>query len=72
MSRGAAKRATTADRVRRELAAKGIAVECANASELAEEAPLAYKDIARVVRVVEQSGLAKVVARLLPLGVVKG
>ena len=39
---------------------------------LAEEAPLAYKDVDRVVRVVERAGLARRVARLVPLGVVKG
>jgi tRNA-splicing ligase RtcB len=39
---------------------------------LAEEAPLAYKDVDRVVRVVERAGLAVRVARLRPLGVVKG
>ena len=39
---------------------------------LAEEAPFAYKDVDRVVRVVERAGLARRVARLVPLGVVKG
>lgn len=40
--------------------------------ELAEEAPYAYKDIDRVVDVVHRAGLARPVARLVPLGVVKG
>jgi tRNA-splicing ligase RtcB len=39
---------------------------------LAEEAPFAYKDVERVVAVVEQAGLARRVARLVPIGVVKG
>ena len=41
-------------------------------AELAEEAPLAYKDVERVVDVVRRAGIARKVARLLPLGVVKG
>lgn len=72
MSRGAAKRATHASEVRHELAAQGIVVRCASASELAEEAPLAYKDVERVVEVVHGSGIARKVARLRPIGVVKG
>ena len=39
---------------------------------LAEEAPFAYKDIDEVVRTCEQAGLARRVARLRPIGVVKG
>ena len=39
---------------------------------LAEEAPFAYKDVERVVNVVERAGLATRVAQLMPLGVVKG
>jgi tRNA-splicing ligase RtcB len=40
--------------------------------ELAEEAPYAYKDVDHVVDVVHRAGLATRVARLAPLGVVKG
>jgi len=39
---------------------------------LAEEAPFAYKDVDRVVEVVARAGLARPIARLTPLGVVKG
>jgi tRNA-splicing ligase RtcB len=39
---------------------------------LAEEAPQAYKDVDRVVQVVSQAGIAKKVARLRPVAVVKG
>jgi tRNA-splicing ligase RtcB len=39
---------------------------------LAEEAPLAYKDVDRVVNVVHSLGIAQKVARLVPLGVIKG
>ena len=58
--------------LRRELEAQGIVVRCASNKGLAEEAPFAYKDVDRVVAVVEQAGLARRVARLVPLGVVKG
>ena len=58
--------------LRRELSAAGIVVRCASNKGLAEEAPFAYKDVDRVVEVVERAGLARRVARLRPLGVVKG
>jgi tRNA-splicing ligase RtcB len=72
MSRGAAKRAITGQELRRQLGSQGIVVRCASNAELAEEAPLAYKDVDRVVEVVERAGLARRVVRLRPLGVVKG
>jgi tRNA-splicing ligase RtcB len=72
MSRGAAKRARTGAEVRHELEARGIIVRCPSSGELAEEAPTAYKDVERVVDVVHRAGLARTVARLRPLGVVKG
>jgi tRNA-splicing ligase RtcB len=55
-----------------ELAARGIFVRCPSNTELAEEAPLAYKDVDRVVEVVHRAGIARKVARLRPIGVVKG
>jgi tRNA-splicing ligase RtcB (3'-phosphate/5'-hydroxy nucleic acid ligase) len=72
MSRGAAKRAITGAALRAELESRGIAVRCPSSSGLAEEAPLAYKDVERVTEVVERAGLARRVARLRPIGVVKG
>ncbi|MHB1223047.1 MAG: RtcB family protein [Gemmatimonadaceae bacterium] len=62
----------TGGELRRALEAQGIVVRCPSAAGLAEEAPLAYKDVERVAAVVEQAGLARRVARLRPLGVVKG
>jgi tRNA-splicing ligase RtcB len=47
-------------------------VRCRSDKGLAEEAPFAYNDVEKVVAVVERAGLAVRVARLLPLGVVKG
>jgi tRNA-splicing ligase RtcB len=58
--------------LRRRLEREGIAVRAASARGLAEEAPEAYKDVDRVVEVVERAGLAARVARLRPIGVVKG
>ena len=72
MSRGAAKRQQPGYEVRKELEDRGIVVRCASNAELAEEAPFAYKDVERVVDVVHRAGLARKVARLRPLGVVKG
>lgn len=57
---------------RRELEAQGIAVRGASRRGLAEEMPTAYKDITAVVAAAEGAGLCRRVARLVPLGVVKG
>jgi len=72
MSRRAAKRQQDGRVVRRELEAQGIVVRCPGNQELAEEAPHAYKDVERVVDVVERARLARRVARLVPMGVIKG
>jgi tRNA-splicing ligase RtcB len=72
LSRAAAKRQVDGAQLRRELEARGIAVRSPSARGLAEEAPVAYKDVERVVEVVERAGLAVRVARLRPIGVVKG
>jgi tRNA-splicing ligase RtcB len=72
MSRTRARKEITGHELRRQLEAAGIAVRCPSNRGLAEEAPFAYKDAERVVAVVEQAGLARRVAQLRPLGVVKG
>jgi tRNA-splicing ligase RtcB len=72
LSRTAARKRVTGAELRRRLAAQGIVVRCPSNQGLAEEAPFAYKDVERVVAVVEQAGLARRVAQLRPLGVVKG
>jgi len=72
MSRGEAKRKITGPEVRKELESRGIHVECASSRGLAEEAPLAYKDVDNVVDVVEQAKLAKRVVKLKPMAVIKG
>jgi tRNA-splicing ligase RtcB len=50
----------------------GIMVRCHNRSALAEEASEAYKDVANVVEVLERAGISRNVARMRPIGVVKG
>jgi tRNA-splicing ligase RtcB (3'-phosphate/5'-hydroxy nucleic acid ligase) len=68
---GARKQIQGAD-LRRQLEAQGIVVRSASNKGLAEEAPFAYKQVERVVEVVERAGLARRVAQVTPLGVVKG
>jgi tRNA-splicing ligase RtcB (3'-phosphate/5'-hydroxy nucleic acid ligase) len=72
LSRHAAIRSFRYDEVTRRLSEKGIVVRSASREGVTEEAPGAYKDIEQVVRVAEGAGLSRRVARLLPLGVVKG
>jgi tRNA-splicing ligase RtcB (3'-phosphate/5'-hydroxy nucleic acid ligase) len=72
LSRTAARKRTGGGEVRRQLEAVGIVVRCPSDRGLAEEAPFAYKEIEKVVDVVERAGLASRVARLRPIGVVKG
>lgn len=72
LSRGAAKRQIKGEVLRRELEERGIIVIAGHMGLLAEEAPAAYKDVGEVVDVTEGAGLANKVARLRPLGVVKG
>jgi tRNA-splicing ligase RtcB len=72
MSRTAARKRIGGAELRHRLEADGIVVRCPSNKGLAEEAPFAYKDVERVVEVVERAGLASRVVRLVPLGVVKG
>jgi tRNA-splicing ligase RtcB (3'-phosphate/5'-hydroxy nucleic acid ligase) len=72
MSRHAAARQVRARALQDELAARGVTVRAASRRGLVEEAPFAYKDVDEVGRVCEKAGLARRVARLRPVGVVKG
>jgi tRNA-splicing ligase RtcB len=72
MSRTQAKKEMSGQDLRRELLDQGIIVSAGRAKLLAEEAPYAYKDVSEVVETCEGAGLTKVVARLRPVGVVKG
>jgi tRNA-splicing ligase RtcB len=72
LSRTAAKKASKGRAIHRELEDKGILVKWTGRSTLAEEMPEAYKDISQVVEVVHGAGISKKVAKLRPIGVVKG
>ena len=72
MSRGAAIRASKGRRIDKELLEVGVFARSRSRSGLAEEQPAAYKDVAEVVDVVHQAGISRRVARLKPMGVVKG
>jgi len=72
LSRHAAKRQVRGENLRSQLEKQGIIIRAGSMSGLAEEAPLAYKDVDSVVEVVHRAGIAKRVARLKPLVVVKG
>ncbi|HEX6970518.1 MAG TPA: RtcB family protein [Micromonosporaceae bacterium] len=71
-SRQQAAKSVRGPELRHRLEAHGIAVRGASARGLAEETPEAYKDVAAVVAAAEGGGLCRMVARLVPLGVVKG
>jgi tRNA-splicing ligase RtcB len=72
MSRHEAIRKISGEEVVKSLEKKGIICKCWSYRGIAEEAPLAYKNIDEVVGVVHQAGLSKKVAKLLPLAVIKG
>lgn len=72
MSRTQAKKRVRGGQLREELEARGIVVRPGSMSGLAEEAPIAYKDVDQVVSVVHGAGIARKVARLVPIAVIKG
>ncbi|MDY0060278.1 MAG: RtcB family protein [Myxococcota bacterium] len=72
LSRGAAKQQASGRDLFAELAAAGVRVRVPGREALAEEMPEAYKDVDAVVQAVAGAGLARIVARLRPLGVLKG
>lgn len=72
MSRSQAKRTVWGEDLRDELEGGGIRVRAGSMAGLAEEAPLAYKDVDEVVDTVTNARIARQVARLRPVAVVKG
>jgi tRNA-splicing ligase RtcB len=72
MSRAKAKHEIRGDDLRRELEGRGIKVRAGSMPGLAEEAPSAYKDVDAVVETVTAANIARKVARLRPVAVVKG
>jgi tRNA-splicing ligase RtcB (3'-phosphate/5'-hydroxy nucleic acid ligase) len=71
-SRTSAKKLLKGHDIQQELEERGIIAIARSRASLAEEASLAYKDVAAVMRVADEAGLSKPVARLRPLGVIKG
>ena len=72
MSRKKARKTIRGLTLREELEGRGIHIRAGSMSGLAEEAPTAYKDVDRVVKVVHEAGIAKKIAKLKPIAVIKG
>ena len=72
LSRTAALKLSQGRRIDQELAEKGVIAMAASWKGLAEEQPAAYKNVDHVVEVVHQANLSKKVARMRPIGVIKG
>ena len=72
MSRKAAKKQVDAPSLLKELKEIGIHIQAGSYAGVAEEAPVAYKDVSLVVETVDRAGIAKKVARLKPVAVIKG
>jgi tRNA-splicing ligase RtcB len=72
LSRKAAQRQVDGADLQRQLTERGIAIRAGKLSGLAEEAPQAYKEIDHVVDTIERAELARKVARLEPIAVMKG
>jgi tRNA-splicing ligase RtcB (3'-phosphate/5'-hydroxy nucleic acid ligase) len=72
MSRNQAVRQAKGRAIWRELEDRGVIARASGRETLAEEMPEAYKDVAEVVNVIQNAGIAKKIARMRPMGVVKG
>ncbi len=72
MSRTAAVKEAGGRRIDKELEARGVIARAQSRKGLAEEQPKAYKNVDDVVEVVDHAGLSKKVARMRPIGVIKG
>ena len=72
MSRTAAKKSAFAQNARERLEEMGILVRAETRDGISEEIPEAYKDVDAVINVVHNARLSKRVARLKPIGVIKG
>jgi tRNA-splicing ligase RtcB len=72
MSRAKAKKIVRGAALREQLKSRGILICAGSMSGLAEEAPLAYKEVSRVVEVVHKLGIGRKIAKLEPVAVIKG
>ncbi len=71
-SRTSARKRLKGEEIKKQLEKKGIYIETGSLRKLSEEAPSVYKDIDEVVRVSQEAGIGNLVAKLRPVGVVKG
>ena len=72
MSRAQAKKRVRGERLQQEMKQRGILVKAVSMSGLAEEGGFAYKNISEVVEAVDRAGITKTVAKLRPIGNIKG
>lgn len=72
LSRNQALKQTQGRNITEELARQGIILRAANKRTVGEEVPAAYKDVTAVVETCQAAGISRKVARMRPLGVVKG
>lgn len=72
LSRSGAKREFTPEEIQKQLNEKGIILKANSQPVIAEEAPLAYKNVDAVVKTADDAGISKLVAQMKPLGVIKG
>lgn len=72
MSRSEAIKKSRGRSIEKEMEAKGIHVRAHSRGTLGEEMPEAYKDVSKVVRVVHNAGISRLVAKIVPLGAIKG
>ena len=72
MSRAEAIKKSRGRSIEKEMEARGIHVRAHSRGTLGEEMPEAYKDVSKVVRVVHNAGISKLVAKIVPLGAIKG
>ena len=72
MSRHEALKKVRGDQLRQELESQGIVIRSGSLKGLAEESPIAYKDVNEVVQIIEEAQIAKKVIKLKPLAVIKG
>jgi tRNA-splicing ligase RtcB len=72
MSRAQSKRQSQSINIDDEMQRRGVVARYRGRATMAEEMPYAYKDVADVVETMDLAGVSKRVARLRPVGVVKG
>lgn len=72
LSRSQAKKQIDGKALKRDLESRGIRIHANTPNIISEEAPQAYKDVDEVIQLSNSAGLAKPIARMMPLAVIKG